>query len=84
MARARTASASAARSLASQDVPIAVPEARRAEALRWGEDYELLFTLPAAIGPPVSAWRIGEVRERGEASLLLDGKVPAEPLGYEH
>jgi thiamine-monophosphate kinase len=70
--------------LASQDVPIAVPEARRAEALRWGEDYELLFTLPAAIEPPVSAWRIGEVRERGEASLLLDGKAPAAPLGYEH
>lgn len=70
--------------LVSADVPIAVPEPRRADALRWGEDYELLFTLPAAIEPPVSAWRIGEVRERGEGPLSLDGKAPAEPLGYEH
>ncbi len=31
----------------SQAVPIAVPENRRAEALRWGEDYQLLFTAPA-------------------------------------
>jgi thiamine-monophosphate kinase len=49
--------------------------------LRWGEDYELLFTLPAAVDPPVAAWRIGEVREPGEASLLLDGDVPKVPLG---
>ena len=61
-----------------------MPEARRADALRWGEDYELLFTLPAGVEPPVSAWRIGEVWEREEASLLLDGKAPAGPLGYEH
>ena len=27
-------------------VPIATPEDRRAEALRWGDDYQLLFTLP--------------------------------------
>ncbi|MDE2410973.1 MAG: thiamine-phosphate kinase, partial [Sphingomonadales bacterium] len=27
-------------------VPIATDEARRSEALRWGDDYELLFTLP--------------------------------------
>ena len=70
--------------LVASDVPIAVPEARRADALRWGEDYELLFTLPAGVEPPVSAWRIGEVWEREEASLLLDGKAPAGPLGYEH
>lgn len=70
--------------LTSADAPIAVPEPRRADALRWGEDYELLFTLPAGAEPPVSAWRIGEVRERGEASLLLDGKAPEGSLGYEH
>nr|WP_166180763.1 thiamine-phosphate kinase [Altererythrobacter segetis] len=71
-------------SLRSADVPIAVPEERRADALRWGEDYELLFTLPAGAEPTVSAWRIGEVRERGDAALLLDGQPPTGPLGYEH
>jgi thiamine-monophosphate kinase len=70
--------------LASANVPLAVPEPRRAGALRWGEDYELLFTLPASAEPPVSAWRIGEVRERGGAGLLLDGEAPGGPLGYEH
>jgi thiamine-monophosphate kinase len=70
--------------LASADVPIAVPEQRRADALRWGEDYELLFTLPPDVEPAVSAWRIGDVRERAEAPLLLDGKPPEGPLGYEH
>jgi thiamine-monophosphate kinase len=70
--------------LNSSAVPIAVPESRRAEALRWGEDYELLFTLPAGIEPTVSAWHIGEACERAEAALLLDGEAPAGPLGYEH
>jgi len=70
--------------LSSADVPISVPEARRADALRWGEDYELLFTLPAGAEPTVSAWRIGEVRQRGEAPLLLDDRPPGGPLGYEH
>jgi thiamine-monophosphate kinase len=71
-------------SLLSSDVPIAVPENRRSDALRWGEDYELLFTLPAGLQPTVSAWRIGEVIELGETSVLLDGKPPEGPLGYEH
>jgi thiamine-monophosphate kinase len=70
--------------LSSADVPIAVPESRRAEALRWGEDYELLFTLPAGIEPTVSAWRIGEVSGRRDAPLWLDGAAPEGPLGYEH
>ena len=70
--------------LTSADVPIAVPEGRRGDALRWGEDYELLFTLPAGVEPTVSAWRIGEVRQRGSAPLLVDGRPPAGPLGYEH
>jgi thiamine-monophosphate kinase len=70
--------------LTSVDVPIAVPENRRADALRWGEDYELLFTLPAGVEPTVSAWRIGEVRELEGAALLLDGEAPKAPLGYEH
>jgi thiamine-monophosphate kinase len=71
-------------SLLSPDVPIAVPEGRRGDALRWGEDYELLFTLPAGVEPTVSAWRVGEVIELSRTSLLLDGNPPERPLGYEH
>jgi len=70
--------------LNSAAVPIAVPERRRADALRWGEDYELLFTLPPGVEPNVSAWRIGDVRQWGEVSLLLDENPPDAPLGYEH
>lgn len=55
-------------------VPIAVPEQRRAEALRWGDDYELLFTLPPGTSPAAPATRIGEVLEHGATALLLDGK----------
>ena len=67
-------------------VPIAVPEARRDEALRWGDDYELLFTLPPGTSPPVAASRIGLATVAGPAPLLLDG-VPldeAAGLGFEH
>lgn len=67
-------------------VPIATPGARRAEALRWGDDYELLFTLPEGATAPVPAWRIGSVQPLGAAPLLIDGAAPdpARPLGYEH
>ena len=67
-------------------VPIATPEARRAEALRWGDDYQLLFTLPAGLTPPVSATRIGSVLADTGAPLLLDGLPPpaGDPLGYRH
>jgi thiamine-monophosphate kinase len=70
--------------LSSADVPIAIPENRRADALRWGEDYEILFTLPPGVEPNVSAWRVGNVRARGAVPLLLDEKPPEGPLGYEH
>lgn len=65
-------------------VPIATPEARRDEALRWGDDYQLLFTLPADVAPPCTAWRIGTVRERRGAPILLDGAPVSGRLGYEH
>jgi thiamine-monophosphate kinase len=67
-------------------VPIAAPEARRLDALRWGDDYELLFTLPAGVGPPVAATRIGSVEPRGFVPLFLDGEPIAnrDGLGYEH
>lgn len=67
-------------------VPLAAPEARRGEALRWGEDYQLLFTLPAGVEPPVKAYRIGEAVADTGAPLLLDGEPlsQADGLGYEH
>jgi len=67
-------------------VPIAAPEERRFEAIRWGDDYELLFTLPADNEPPVPATRIGRVEPRGFVPLFLDGEPIAnsDGLGYEH
>jgi thiamine-monophosphate kinase len=73
-------------SIISADVPIAAPESRRDEALRWGDDYELLFTAPANLVLPVAATRIGEVRPWQSAPLLLDGKALSanEKAGFEH
>lgn len=65
-------------------VPICAPEPRRDEALRWGDDYELLFTAPAGTRPVVDAFRIGEVRESGGAHLLLDEMPCLGKLGFEH
>ncbi len=72
--------------LAPASVAIAAPEHRRADALRWGDDYALLFTISPGLQPPVPAVRIGEVLPRGDAALLLDGTPPADdtPLGYLH
>ncbi|MEC9067874.1 MAG: thiamine-phosphate kinase [Pseudomonadota bacterium] len=85
--------------LESAAVPIALPEARRDEALRWGDDYQLLFALPAGLAPPVRATRIGTVEapdRRGDGgsdgdsdgggALILDGRPIAYPdgLGYSH
>ncbi len=67
-------------------VPIAAPEARRAEALRWGEDYQLLFTLPDGVEPPARAFRSGTSTAGGVAPVVLDGLplTEATGLGYEH
>jgi thiamine-monophosphate kinase len=67
-------------------VPIATPEARRDEALRWGDDYQLLFTAPPSAPLPIAGYRIGEVLEGGNAPLLIDGTpfTEADGLGYEH
>lgn len=67
-------------------VPIAAPEERRLDALRWGDDYELLFTLPADARPPIPATRIGTAEPRGFVPLFLDGNPIAnsEGLGYQH
>ena len=65
-------------------VPIATPEARRDEALVWGEDYQLLFTAPANTRFPLGVHPIGEVIQRDTEPVLLDGRAPAGSLGYEH
>jgi len=69
----------------SRAVPVALP-ARSAECMRWGDDYELLFTFPPGSEPPVPATRIGNVEARSEAPLRLDGKplIAADGLGYHH
>lgn len=71
--------------LESAAIPVA-DKARRGECLRWGDDYELLFTLPANSCSPVTATRIGKVSSRGKAPLLLDGSWQTGPddLGYRH
>lgn len=70
--------------LDSSSVPVVVPEAARDAALRWGEDFELLFTAPPTAKLPVPATAIGEVLARGAVPLLLDGAAPAGQLGYQH
>jgi thiamine-monophosphate kinase len=66
-------------------VPVADP-ARRHDCMIWGDDYQLLFTLPAGTFPPVPATRIGAVEPRGYAPLFVDGEpvTNAEGLGYQH
>lgn len=70
----------------SAKVPIAAPEPRRFDALRWGDDYALLFALPAGLEPSVRAARIGSVEPQGFAPLFLDGEpvLNAEGLGWQH
>ena len=67
-------------------VPIAPPESRREEALRWGDDYQLLFTANRDADLPLLAYRIGEVLPRSTSPLLLDGSPPdpQDTLGYQH
>ncbi|BBI20384.1 thiamine-monophosphate kinase [Qipengyuania flava] len=63
----------------------AADRARADECMRWGDDYQLLFTVPDGVEIPVEAARIGTVRE-GPAGLWLDGRSAGEDkdLGYRH
>lgn len=81
----RMASASGVRfAVDSAVVPVASPD-RRDECLRWGDDYQLLFTAPPHTALPIPAHQIGKVGE-GPTPLLLDGIEIADPagLGYQH
>lgn len=71
--------------LESASVPVA-SRVRMQECMRWGDDYELLFTLPEGITPPFAATRIGTVRGREHAPLMLDEMPLPDPanLGYRH
>lgn len=66
-------------------VPVASNK-RRNECMRWGDDYELLFTLPLETEPPVDCMRIGTVEPQGFAPLIFDSNpvVNPEGLGYQH
>lgn len=68
-----------------QAIPVADP-AQFEKCLRWGDDYELLFTAPPAALLPVRAHRIGTVTPCGFAPLLLGDTPLADPagLGYRH
>lgn len=66
-------------------IPVA-DSARLDECVRWGDDYELLFSLPADIQPPVPATKIGRVKEATDAPVIF-GETPlrtADSLGYRH
>jgi thiamine-monophosphate kinase len=63
-----------------------VPVARGStleQALHGGDDYELLFTLPATATGPQGAARIGTIVKGRPGTLSLHGE-PLEPKGYDH
>lgn len=71
--------------LAPDAIPVADP-ARRDNCIRWGDDYELLFTAATDVVLPIDAARIGQVSSAGPAPVVL-GDVPlpcTDNLGYEH
>ncbi len=67
-------------------VPIACPPNRRVDALRWGDDYALLFTASGENLPDVGVIKIGYVVEEATAPIILDGELlsEADGLGYQH
>ena len=70
----------------SRAVPIAAPETRRDDAMRWGDDYQLLFTAAPDALLPLRCSAIGHVTARGESPLEVDGVAhpTASGLGYQH
>ena len=69
--------------------PAAIPVADAArvdQCIRWGDDYELLFTARPSAKLPVPAHRIGTVTTRADAPLTLGTQTFGDPasLGYRH
>jgi len=85
-ARRLAAASGLALAIDSAAVPLGCPEPRRDEALRWGDDYELLFTLPTGTVPAVPATRIGQALAGRAGTLIVDGIAcgDREILGFEH
>lgn len=71
--------------LESGNFPVA-DGARRDECVRWGDDYQLLFTTSPQRALPVPATRIGTVEAQGAPALRVDGAAlsPEDGLGYQH
>jgi len=70
------------------EAPPRYPGASLEQALHGGEDYELLFTVPARTRVPaeiagVPIARIGTLRKGRPGVVTLDG-APLPPLGYDH
>jgi thiamine-monophosphate kinase len=68
--------------------PPRFPGASLAQALHGGEEYELLFTIPAGVKLPDSfeglpLTRIGTITRGGGGSVSLNG-TPLTPKGYDH
>jgi len=69
-------------------VPPVYSGATMAQALHGGEDYELLFTLPPRMRPPMEfaglpLTRIGTMRRGKAGTVEMDG-APLEALGWDH
>jgi thiamine-monophosphate kinase len=63
-------------------VPIA-KDSTIERALHGGEDYELLFTLPARAQGPRGTTRIGTILAGKPGAIEFQGR-PLEPRGYDH
>jgi thiamine-monophosphate kinase len=83
--RMARASACVALDLNRELIPVADPS-RFDQCIRWGDDYQLLFTADPNAKLPVPANRIGTVSAADYASLRLDGEIltPEHGLGYRH
>ncbi len=66
-------------------IPVAAPD-RIDECIRWGEDYQLLFTADPQVELSVAATRIGSVTNADLAKLFLDDDIltSSDGLGYQH
>ena len=71
--------------LQSNAIPVA-DAARRDHCIRWGDDYQLLFTLPGGTTPPIPATLIGQVTAYETSNLWLDETALTSDagLGYRH
>src|SRR5690606_32059401 len=67
-------------------IPLALPRLAPMAAATAGDDYELLFTLPANVQPPAPATRIGSVAAGSGLQLSAGGVAVPRParLGYRH